>query len=336
MSGITESVVESACLEWFRALGFATAYGPDIGPDGIAEERSSWEGVVLVARLRHAVARLNPELPHAAVDQVVATVLRAESQNLMAENLRTHQLMSTGVPVEQRTDDGAIRYALAKLVSFDAPGDNDWLAVNQFTVAKQGGARRPDVVVFCNGLPVGLLELKNPGDEHATLKGAWNQIQTYRHDIPGIFTANVVSVVSDGLGAAMGAFSSGFEHYAPWKTIDGRELVTDRSQLEVLVRGVFDPSRFLDLLRNFVVFSDEPAGLVKRVAKYHQFWAVNAAIASTLKAVWRRWGSPWWCCVAHPGLGKEFRDALLRREGHARASHGEPHAGAHHRPQRPG
>jgi type I restriction enzyme R subunit len=224
----------------------------------------------------------------------------------MSENLRIHQLMSAGVSVEHRTHDGAVRYALARLVNFDDPADNDWLAVNQFTVAGQGGARRPDVVVFCNGLPVGLLELKNPGDEHATLKGAWNQIQTYRHDIPGIFTANVVSIVSDGLGAAMGAFSSGFEHYAPWKTIDGRELVTDRSQLEVLVRGVFEPSRFLDLLRNFVVFSNEPAGMVKRVAKYHQFWAVNAAIASTLKASGvdgdRRGGVVWHT----QGSGKSF------------------------------
>jgi type I restriction enzyme R subunit len=272
----------------------------------MSEERSSWEDVILVDRLRQAVARINPRLPHAAVDQVVATVLRAESQNLMAENLRIHQLMSAGVPVEHRTDDGAIRYALGKLVNFDNPRDNDWLAVNQFTVAKQGGARRPDVVVFCNGLPVGLLELKNPGDEHATLKGAWNQIQTYRHDIPGIFTANVVSIVSDGLGAGMGAFSSGFEHYAPWKTIDGRELVTDGSQLEVLVRGVFEPARFLDLLRNFVVFSDEPAGMVKRVAKYHQFWAVNAAIVSTLKASGvdgdRRGGVVWHT----QGSGKSF------------------------------
>ena len=121
---------------------------------------------------------------------------------------------------------------------------NDWLAVNQFTVVEQGRNRRPDVIAILNGLPVGLLELKNPGDEHATLKGAWNQIQTYRNDIPAVFVPNVVTVISDGLGAAMGSFSAGFEHYAPWKTIDGRELVTDRSQLEVLVRGVFDPARF--------------------------------------------------------------------------------------------
>lgn len=306
MSGITESVVEEACLGWFRGLGFATAYGPDIGPDGVAEERSSWEDVILVGRLRASVAEINPTLPHTAVDQVVATVLRSESQNALAENFRLHRLMTEGVAVEQRIDDGSIRHSLAWLIDVENPERNDWLAVNQFTVVDQGKNRRPDVVLFCNGLPVGLLELKNPGDEHATLKGAWNQIQTYRNDIPAIFVPNVVTVVSDGLGAAMGSYSAGLEHYAPWKTIDGRELVTDRSQLEVLIRGAFDQARFLDLLRNFVVFSDEPAGLVKRVAKYHQFCAVNAAVASTVNAASaegdRRGGVVWHT----QGSGKSF------------------------------
>jgi len=306
VSGITESVVEEACLDWFRALGYRTAYGPDIGPDGPNEERASWEDVVLVGRLRKAVAQINPALPHTAVDQVVATVLRAESQNPLAENYRLHRLLTEGVAVEHRAADGAIRHALAWLVDFEDPGRNDWLAVNQFTVLEAGKHRRPDMVVFCNGLPVGLLELKNPGDEHATVKGAWNQLQTYRADIASIFTANAVCVASDGLGAVMGSFSAGFEHYAPWKTIDGREAVTDKPQLEVLVPGVFEPSRFCDLLRHFVVFSDEPSGLVKRVAKYHQYWAVNAAVASTLEASSpsgdRRGGVVWHT----QGSGKSF------------------------------
>ena len=306
MSGITESVVEQACLDWFRALGYSTAYGPDIGPDGRSDERSSWGDVVLVGRLREAVARVNPDLPHDVLDQVVAVVLRAESQNLLAENLRIHQLLAEGVAVEHRAGDGSIRHALAWLVDFEHPERNDWLAVNQFTVLEAGTHRRPDVVVFCNGLPVGLLELKNPGDEHATVKGAWNQIQTYRNDIPSVFVPNVVCVASDGISAVMGSFSAGFEHYAPWKTIDGRELVTDRPQLEVLVRGVFEPSRLLDLLRHFVVFSDEPSGLIKRVAKYHQYWAVNAAVASTVEASSaggdRRGGVVWHT----QGSGKSF------------------------------
>lgn len=284
MSGISEEMVEEACLGFFRALGYRTLPGPEIGPGGAAQERSSWDEVVLRGRLRDAVARINPDLPSGSVDAVVATVLRAESQNAMAENLRVHLLVTQGVPVEFRAKDGSIRHTLAWLVDFEHPERNDWLAVNQFTVVQAGKNRRPDVVVFVNGLPLGLIELKNPGDANATLKGAFHQVQTYRKDIGAVFTPNAVCVISDGLGALMGSFSAGFEHYAPWKTIDGRTVISDRPQLEVLVRGVFEPARFLDLVRNFVVFSDEPAGLVKRVVKYHQFWAVNAAIDSTIEA----------------------------------------------------
>ena len=306
MSGITEGVVEEACLDFFRALGYHTLDGPEIGPGGTAQERSSWEEVVLKARLTDAVARINPELPASSVDAVVATVLRAESQNAMAENLRVHQLVTQGVPVEHRAKDGSIRHTLAWLVDFEHPERNDFLAVNQFTVVQSGKNRRPDVVVFVNGLPVGLIELKNPGDANATLRGAFNQVQTYRKDIPALFVPNALCVISDGLGALMGSFSAGFEHYAPWKTIDGRTVITDRPQLEVLIRGVFEPARFLDVLRNFVVFSDEPSGLVKRVVKYHQFWAVNAALESTIEASGpsgdRRGGVVWHT----QGSGKSF------------------------------
>jgi type I restriction enzyme R subunit len=306
VSGITEGVVEEACLGFFRALGYRTLYGPEIAPGGTAQERSSWDEVFLVGRLRDAVARINVDLPSTSVDAVVATVLRAESQNAMAENLRVHQLVTQGVPVEYRAKDNSIRHTLAWLIDFDSPGRNDWLAVNQFTVRQSGKNRRPDVVVFVNGLPLGLIELKNPGDANATLKGAFNQVQTYRKDITPIFAANAVCVVSDGLGALMGSFSAGFEHYAPWKTIDGRTVVTDRPQLEVLVRGVFEPSRFLDLLGNFIVFSDEPSGLVKRVVKYHQYWAVNAALETTTEAAGpsgdRRGGVVWHT----QGSGKSF------------------------------
>jgi len=306
VSGISEAVVEEACLGWFRDLGFATAYGPDIGPGGVAEERASWEDVVLVGRLRDAVARINPDLPRSAVDQVVATVLRAESQNVMAENARLHRLVTEGVAVEYRAGSGEVRHGLAWLVDFDAPARNDWLVVNQFTVVERGRNRRADVVVFVNGLPVGLVELKNTAAENATVRGAWNQLQTYLRDVPSLFASNVVCVASDGLGAVMGPFSAGFEHWAPCKTIDGREVVADRPELEVLVRGVFDPARFCDLVRHFVVFSDEPDGLVKRVARYHQFWAVNVAVDSTVVASRpdgdRRGGVVWHT----QGSGKSF------------------------------
>lgn len=284
MSGINEAIVENATLDMFRSLGYHTIYGPEIGPGGEAEERSGWDEVLLTQRLNDAVARINSDLPQDAVNAVVAHVLRAESQNTLSENLRVHQLITQGVPVEFRHADGAIRHGLAWLLDFDNPENNEWLALNQFTIVEEGRNRRPDIVIFVNGLPLGLFELKNPGDENATLKGAFNQIQTYRNDIGSLFVANAVCVVSDGLGALMGSFSAGFEHYAPWKTVEGRTVVTDKTPLEVLIRGVFEPDRFLDLIRHFVVFSDEPGGLVKRVAKYHQYWAVNAAIDSTIEA----------------------------------------------------
>ena len=306
MPGITEGVVEEACLEYLRACGYSTVYGPDIGPGGSAEERTKWDEVLLVERLRAAVTRINPTLSADSVQAVVAVVLRAESQNALAENWRLHRLITEGVSVEQRMKDGSIRHVLAWLIDFDDPANNDWLAANQLTVIEHGRNRRPDVVLFVNGLPLGLLELKNPGDENATIRGAWNQLQTYRKDIPAIFTPNAICVASDGLQAICGSFSAGFEHYAPWKTIDGRDVVQDLPQLEVLIRGLFEPSRFLDVLRSFVVFSDEPAGLVKRVAKYHQYWAVNAAVLSTIEASGpegdRRGGVVWHT----QGSGKSF------------------------------
>ncbi len=281
--GITEGVVEKATLDYFRELGYQTLPGPVLAPDGTTPERTPYEQVVLRSRLRDAAGRINPELGVDVLDQAITQLLRAESQNPLAENERMHRLLTQGVPVEHRLGDGSVRTSPVWLVDWDDVAANDWLAVNQFTVLEAGKHRRPDVVVFVNGLPLGLLELKNPGSENATLKGAWNQVQTYRHDIPSIFTPNGVTVISDGTTAAMGSFSAGWEHFAPWKTVDGREVVTSKPALEVLVKGVFDQARFLDLVRNFVVFTDEPQGLVKRVAKYHQYWAVNAAVASTIE-----------------------------------------------------
>jgi type I restriction enzyme R subunit len=282
--GINESIVEDAALEYFRTLGYATLHGPRIAPDGEAAERSSYEDVLLLERFRSAVEHINAALAPGVVASAIARFLRAESQNPLSENERTHKLITTGVPVEHRQPDGSLRTVLVWLIDWETPTANDWLAVNQLTVIEGGRNRRPDVVVYVNGLPLGLLELKNPGAEQASLRGAWNQIQTYRKDIPRIFVTNAVTVISDGTSASMGSFTAGWEHYAPWKTIDGREIVTGEPALAVLIKGVFEPARFLDIIRSFIVFSEEPAGLIKRVAKYHQYWAVNAAVDSTLEA----------------------------------------------------
>ncbi len=306
MSTLNESTVEVAALEYLRELGYSTAFGPEIAPDGDLSERKSYDSVYLLSRLRESISRLNPAATLESVEEAVKRLGRAESQNPVAENMRIHVLLRDGVPVERRDSSGQVRTDLMQLVDFARPENNDWLAVNQFTV-DEGRNRRPDIVLFLNGMPVAVFELKNLADETATLRHAFNQIQTYRKDIPSIFTPNVVTVISDGASAAMSSFSGQFEHYAPWKTVDGREVVTNRPALEVLIKGVFEPSRFLDLLQNFVVFSDEGNnGLIKRVAKYHQFWAVNAAVESTIIASGpqgdRRGGVVWHT----QGSGKSF------------------------------
>ncbi|MBS9536733.1 type I restriction endonuclease subunit R [Micrococcus luteus] len=316
MSTFNENVVELAALEHFAELGYRRVHAPEIAPGEPDAERDSYEDVVLWGRLRDALRRINTSADAALIAEAVKTVQRAGSQSAVDENARLHKLITEGVPVEHRGDDGLLRTTRLWLVDFDEPANNDWVAVNQFTIVENGKNRRPDVLVMVNGLPLALLELKNPAAGHATLKSAWNQVQTYRHDIPSVFVPNAVTVISDGTSAAMSSYSGAFEHYAPWKTIEGREVVSNRPALEVLIKGVFEPKRFLDLLKNFVVFSDETVtdkstgqptrALLKRVAKYHQYWAVNAAVESTVQASSpdgdRRGGVVWHT----QGSGKSF------------------------------
>jgi len=287
-SFVAESGVEEACLDYFAELGWEVAYGPDIAPGEARAERASFRDVLLEGRLRAAVSRLNSDLTPTAVDQAVDTFRRPESADVMAENWRTYSLLTGGVPVEQRAANGEVRHVRAKLVDFEDPERNDFLVVNQFRVEGDRTPRRADVVAFVNGVPLGLVELKAPGEPRATLRGAYDQLRTYAADIPALLSYNAVSVISTGTQARVGPLGGAFEHYAAWKTIDGRSLAPrDLPELEVAVRGVFERSRFLDLVANFVAFSDERSGLVKRLAKYHQFHAVNKAVASTVEALGR-------------------------------------------------
>jgi type I restriction enzyme R subunit len=285
---VAESGVEEVCLEYFADLGWQVLHGPDIAHDQPSAERSSYQDVLLEGRLRDAISWLNPRLSAEAIDQVVATVRRPESADVLAENWRLHRLLTQGVPVEVRDEAGELRHELAWLVDFDQPERNDFVVVNQMSVEQDDKTRRPDVLVFVNGLPLGLIELKVPGQEGATLRGAWNQLRTYAAQIPALLAFNAASVISTGTQARLGALGGRFEHYAPWKTIDGSTLApAGLPELEVLVRGVFPPATFLDLVRNYVAFSDERTGLVKRVAKYHQFYAVNRAVTGTIAAMGR-------------------------------------------------
>ena len=273
-----ESTVEQAAKEWLAEIGFHTGYAPvDAAPKDV---RDSLSECILWKHVTDALTRLNPGADPDLIRSAVARIQRAESQDVMTENQRLYELMVRGVPVETTGDDGRPSTVRLRLVDFDSPENNDWRALNQFTIIEAGHNRRPDMLIFLNGLPVGLLELKNSADINAKLRRAWNQIQTYRSEIPSVFIPNVVTVISDGTSAAISSFTGGFEHYAPWKTIDGRDVITNRPALEVLLKGVFDPHRFLDILRNFVVYSDESVtdqttgqrrrAIIKRIAKYHQ------------------------------------------------------------------
>ena len=284
MSRLAESDVEDAALELFTGLGYAILRGPDIAPGELFTERTSYSDVVLVGRLRQTLARINPKIPSEAIEEAIRKILSTESPSLVENNRRFHRFLTDGINVEHRGE-GRIVYDQVKLFDPDEPANNDWLAVNQFTVIEDKNNRRPDVVIFVNGLPLAVFELKNLADENATIRDAFNQLQTYKRDIPSLFPYNEVLIISDGLEARVGTLTSGWERFMPWRTIAGDEVAPQGSlELDILIRGVFDKRRFLDLIRNFVVFEDSGTSLAKKIAGYHQYHAVNKAVDCTIKA----------------------------------------------------
>ena len=289
----TESEVEEAALHWFGELGYATAYGPDLLPDGPTPERDE-RTVILASRLMSALRRLNPELPAAAIDDAVKALSTLSAPSLAAANRALHRLIVDGVPVEYQAGEGDIRGAQARVIDFDSPDANDWLVVNQLTVFEGEHHRRPDVVVYLNGLPLTVVELKNAADEKADWVSAHKQLQTYKAEIPVLMAFDEALVVSDGTIARIGTLTAGREWFMPWRTIEGDELESPLvPQLEVLIKGVFDKRRLLHLLRHFIVFEDSgEGGLVKKMAGYHQFHAVNAALQATLRASGQRLDLP--------------------------------------------
>jgi type I restriction enzyme R subunit len=284
--GVCETDVESAALTWLSELGWQVKHGPDIAPEGLFAERQDYGQVVLEQRLRDALARLNPDLPPEALQDAFRKLLNPPGATLEQRNRAFHRMLVDGVAVEYRRPDGAIAGAQVRILDFDDPDNNDWLAVSQFTVVENRHTRRPDVVLFVNGLPLAVIELKNPADEQANIWTAYWQLQTYKKEIPSLFTYNEVLVISDGLEARIGTLTADRDRFMPWRTITGETLAPpEMPQLEVLIRGVFDPGRFLQLLRDFIVFEDEGGGkLAKKMAGYHQFHAVNVAVEETLRA----------------------------------------------------
>jgi type I restriction enzyme, R subunit len=287
MNKFTESILEDATIEYFTEEGFTFRYGMDIAPGESDACRSGYELVVLEGRLLDAMQYLNPDIPPEAIKDAFRKVLNLPHlhPSLEANNRAFHHLLTEGVDVEYRNIEGGIVGDKVWLVDFKHPTQNDFLAVNQFTVIENHHNRRPDVVIFLNGLPIALFELKNPGDENATIQKAYQQIQTYKHEIPSLFIYNEIVVISDGVEAKAGSFNAPWERMMPWRTIEGDILASASiPQIEVLVKGIFEKNRLLDLLHYFIVFEDDDGVLDKKIAAYHQFHAVNKAIETTLEA----------------------------------------------------
>ncbi|MGE8257942.1 MAG: type I restriction endonuclease subunit R [Stenotrophomonas sp.] len=285
MAFLSESAVEQAMLEQLRRLGYAITSDNTIGPDGSAPERESHDVVILKTRLEDAVLRLNPQLPPEARADAIRKLTQSELPNLLEENRRIHKLLIEGVDVEYYADDGVLTAGKVLLLDFERPESNDWLAVQQFVVISGQYKRRPDVVLFVNGLPLAVIELKAPGSAGANLVGAFNQLQTYKQQIAALFHTNAVLVTSDGIAARVGSLSADLERFMPWRTTDGKDVLPKgQPELPTLIEGVFEPRRLLDLLRWFTAFGETGRGLVKIIAGYHQYHAVNHAIESTIRA----------------------------------------------------
>jgi len=300
MSKTSENTLEQTALMWFEDLGYTVRFGPDIAFDGLQPERSAeanYTDVVLADRLRSALERINPGLPTDAIDDAVRQISHPESPALIINNRRFHKMLTDGVDTSWMNHDGEQN---GKVWLFDLKDidNNDWLAVNQFTVVEDKRERRPDIVVFINGLPIAVIELKNPADEKATIKHAFNQLQTYKSQIPSLFVYNELLIISDGLQARAGALTSGWDRFMPWRTIDGTDLYREPGNekqtdgvvqpgLETLLKGVFSKQLLLDYILNFITFEDDGGDtttIAKKAAGYHQYHAVNKAIECTLSA----------------------------------------------------
>ena len=302
----SESVIEEAALAWLEGIGYRVLPGSGIAPGEMAAERDDYGQVVFERRLRQALERLNPQVPPDALEEAFRKLTRSDSPSLVGNNHTIHRFLVEGVPVEYQRPDGSIGGDLARVLDHDDPENNEFLAVNQFTVVENHHERRPDLVLFVNGLPMAVMELKNAATQNATIWSAFNQLQTYKQQIPSLFAYNESLVVSDGVQARIGTLTADEEWFMPWRTIEGEELADAKlPQLQVVIEGVFQKRRFLDLIRYFTVFEDAGGGVMaKKMAGYHQYHAVNVALLETIRA-----------CVpvkAHPGTKEDLGTFFAR------------------------
>lgn len=294
MNHLTESAIELLTIQRLESLGYKCLYGPTIAPDGDSSERDSFEQVLLVNRLKNGVRRINPDIPADAQAEAIKEIQRIASPELLANNECFHRLLTEGVPVSKRVN-GDDRGDRVWLIDFQHPHNNEFLVVNQFTIVENHQNKRPDILLFVNGIPLVVIELKNAVDENTTIYSAFKQIETYKAIIPSLFTYNGFNIISDGLEAKAGSLSAGFSRYMAWKTADGKSEASHLvSQLETLIQGMLQKETLVDLIRHFIVFEkmkreDPETGVVtihtiKKLAAYHQYYAVNRAVESTLRA----------------------------------------------------
>ncbi|NOR49352.1 MAG: HsdR family type I site-specific deoxyribonuclease, partial [Methanosarcinaceae archaeon] len=291
---ITESEIEEFAIELLEKQGYQYIYAPDIAPDSDTPERNNFEDVILLERLRKAVGRINPEIPADVREDAIKQIQRLNSPELIANNEAFHRMLTEGIKVSYQKD-GDDRGDLVWLVDFNDPENNEFLVTNQFTVIENNVNKRPDIILFVNGLPLVVIELKNPADENATVRSAFKQLQTYKQGIPSLFAYNGFMIISDGLEAKSGSLSAGFSRFMAWKSSDGKvEASPLIGQMETLINGMLNKTTLLDLIRHFIVFEkskkeDKDTGVitiqtVKKLATYHQYYAVNRAVESTLRA----------------------------------------------------
>ena len=276
-------MVEDAALDWLHHLGYRTVHAREPGPYGL---RDTYSDVVLPRVLRDRLAKLNPDLPTDALADASRKLTSPPGASLEARNRSFHGMLVDGVAVEYRQDDGTVRGAAAQVLDFDDPTNNDWLAVNQFTAVENKNERRPDIVLFVNGLPLVVIELKNPADEDATIWTAWHQLQTYKAELPTLFSFNEFLIVSDGTEARLGTLTAGREWFKPWRTSLGANARCGRTPpTRSAPPGSLRPGEgCLLVLRDFIVFEDDSGKLAKIMAGYHQFHAARVAVAETARA----------------------------------------------------
>jgi type I restriction enzyme, R subunit len=281
---INEDQVEQLALEWFKELGYDYLLGYDIAPDSNDPQRANYQEVLLSHRLQTALTKLNPTLPTTAIDEALHLLKKPQHATLIQNNRAFHQMLLQGISVEIKNGDEA-KGEVVKLIDFHDVHANDFLVVNQYTIKGTKGNRRPDIVVFINGLPISILELKNPADTNADIFKAYNQLQTYKDEIEDLFVYNEALVISDGINARVGSLTATDERYMYWRTIkDENDKPLLEYELDTLIKGFFDKEHILDYIQSFVLFEDDGKNIIKKIAGYHQFHAVREAVHSVIEA----------------------------------------------------